>query len=478
MDSRCGLLAPPSDDTPAAGEDIFAQQLLSSALPDGLSAHNDETYSVSFSLGDKSYGGQLKQSPSQSFDGSPVPLPGEIHLSQSQAKAIGASVGDTITVSPMAGYAQLPGEQKSAITLTVSRVSPSYVAAVADDQWRDRQAMLASEINSWRLESTAPLRWEQVYALNQQGFVIHTSEFIGTLPPADQVLSDPGQGATSSTDNGIFNVDRVAVANAISFVVVTLIIAVVLLSLVAPVFAIMAASHSSLYALMRSQGATRGQITATVTTYGLAFGILGTALGAIFGTAAGYAWWTMSFPGWRFTPQWGYLAFLWIGAVIGITVAAAIPAIYQARLDIIAAISGVIPGRMRTFTKRNTIAPVLLLGFAVTLALAQWVLPSTMLRDFFDYASPALILVCLALLLACIPSLLFFFSKIWPRLSHPLGLATFGTSGCALHLGHRGLDERHLHPHHDDHAYPQQLCTLAEFGEEGTQRIRRCRLFL
>lgn len=322
------------------------------------------------------------------------------------------------------------------------------------------------------------MRWEQVYALNQQGFVIHTSEFIGTLPPADQVLSDPGQGATSSTDNGIFNVDRVAVANAISFVVVALIIAVVLLSLVAPVFAIMAASHSSLYALMRSQGATRGQITATVTTYRLAFGILGTALGAIFGTAAGYAWWTMSFPGWRFTPQWGYLAFLWIGAVIGITVAAAIPAIYQARLDIIAAISGVIPGRMRTFTKRNTIAPVLLLGFAVTLALAQWVLPSTMLRDFFDYASPALILVCLALLLACIPSLLFFFSRIWPRLSHPLGLATFGTSGCALHLGHRGLDERHLHPHHDDHAYPQQLCTLAEFGEEGTQRIRRCRLFL
>ncbi|WP_197020807.1 ABC transporter permease [Corynebacterium vitaeruminis] len=388
---------------------------LGSALPDGVSVPYQEVFSLDLSSGNTRSYSPVYQMPAEYFPFAKAPNPGEIYLSQHAAKQLGVSVGDSVSLSAPEAYEFRPGESDQTLTLRVADISPGAYSAVVEPLWRDPGAVSLSEVSWWGLYHSTPLTWDEVKELNAAGFVVATDDFEHNPPPADQVDPEFHEAEEVSPGPNSYPEEWFWAVLYISFFGIA---AVIVLSLVSPVFMIAAVRQSRVYALMRSQGATRAHIRATVAAYGLVYGVLGSGLGVLAGLACSFAYWEWRFPAWPFHVVSWHLAVVTLVAIVGALVSAFVPAIIQSRQDIIAGVSGAFPGRMWRMHPWMWVGPVFLVVLGAALAALRLARLSYWTAQSLELFAPVAALLGLVGLIASGPALVAAFSA----LSRPLPL--------------------------------------------------------
>lgn len=142
--------------------------------------------------------------------------------------------------------------------------------------------------------------------------------------------------------------------------------AVILLTLLAPAFTTSVSRQTRNFALMASQGATPRQLFASVLTYGLIAGLIGSSLGVAGGMVTAWFHWRLNYPGWPVTVAWWHVPLLWVAGVAAATVAAWLPAWIVSRTSITQGLQGATNDRMMSWRRWMLVGPVLL-----TVALAS-----------------------------------------------------------------------------------------------------------
>jgi len=347
--------------------------------------------------------------------GSPDLQPGDVVLSESAAKQLKVSIGDTVRATDV-GKPNDPATSNreddritlnaADTTLTVKEIIPnnihssSYVIAPtflpATDVPNNARV-------TWVFSGKGDLSWDDVKALNKMGLVVSTQKFQNhpeTVPVADRYPEF--QSDRSSTEN--FDTNDSMITELTSYVIELtfyLLLTCLMLATISPVFAVATSRQTKVYALMRSQGANRRHIRWAVMAYGTVSGAIGATIGIVLGTILGWGYWKIAHPGWPFITDVGTLAIGFSIAVVGSTVAAFIPAIIVAKGEIMAGVAGMQPDRIRRWRRWMWTGPALVLMMLVVL-LVEWLghpITHFVNRDAFSGAMYDLIWSVLVLLL-------------------------------------------------------------------------------
>ncbi|STC69958.1 FtsX-like permease family protein [Corynebacterium pilosum] len=356
------------------------QRTLEAALPDfNIASTVDATV-------DLSAGGltasinviQVSYSPATALPG-----PNEVYLPTEIMQRLGVNIGDTVTAE---GHG----------TWTITGRAATYQAVVAAPTLLDPATVTTDDalddagvFVTWHAVGSETMTWEDVQRLNAQGFIVESKDLHQHSALSDQIFIDVLAWAT-------------------------LLVAMIFLFLfVTPVFSLAAGKQARTYALMRSQGATRGHIRQSVVAYGLFTGLIGATAGVLLGIGAASAYWLVRYPEWPLAIDVPTTGVIWLGAVIGAFVAAFIPAIITTRLPLAAAIAGGAPDKMLRFRPWMLLGLVFLavgIGLSLLTSASETTLYSAAGLEAFSW--PAILLFVLARTLS------------WP-------LIVIGLAGCA-----------------------------------------------
>lgn len=361
--------------------------------------------------------------------------PGEIVLNKDDAERIGASIGDKVQVS--VDFSQRSEQPKVKVKeLRVVGFTGSYSGyTVAPSLIGPEEPGYYNYSGSSGFLNGEQLRWEDVLELNKRGFVLMNSYFYEHKPPLEQIPAQYRNDADPEFDSwfSFSNISSslrhpAAIALMLLFWLalfsVNIVLAILILTIISPVFTIAAARQNGVYSLMRSQGATRGHIRFAVLTYGFLNGLLGAVLGLLLGLVSGFVITKVQFPQWPFRTEWQSLLLYVLVAIVGGVCATVIPAFLQARQDIIAGVQGASAGRLRRFKKWMLIGPVGLAVLMLGTAYSYWrsgVYTLSTVWDGHQLIVMALLPFWLIFLVACAPWIIYLLGSA--RMALPVRLA-------------------------------------------------------
>ena len=347
--------------------------------------------------------------------GSPDLRPGDVVLSESAAKQLKVGIGDTVRATDV-GKPNDPATSTheddritlnaADTTLTVKEVIPNNIHSssyVIAPTFLPTTNVPNNARVTWVFSGKDDLSWDDVKSLNKVGLVVSTQKFQNhpeLVPVADRYPDfQSGRGSMQNSDT-----NDSMIAQLTSYVIELtfyLLLTCLMLATISPVFAVATSRQTKVYALMRSQGASRRHIRWAVMTYGTVSGAIGATIGIILGTILGWGYWKIAHPGWPFITDAGTLAIGFSIAVVGSTVAAFIPAIIVAKGEIMAGVAGMQPDRIRRWRPWMWIGPALVLMMLAVL-LVEWLghpITHFVNRDAFSGAMYDLIWSVLVLLL-------------------------------------------------------------------------------
>lgn len=279
-----------------------------------------------------------------------VPAPGEIALDKSDAETLGVAVGDSVTV-----WAEgRPNEKK---TLTVSELTPANQAITSEPLIAAHASPTVDQIGTVSVFTSHELTWSEVKQFNRSGFVLFGDEVSALeVPESEQYQQFTDLEESLNAGDGTRGIYE-----SIAWFALFLTAAIVVLLLISPVFSISASKNTSIFALMRSQGASKRDVFRAVIFYGLVVGIIGTAIGWLVGIAASFATWRFNYPTWAFEPDGIWIVLIPIVAVIGSVIVSMLPATLASRIDIIAGITGSPTGKLMRWRHWMWAGPILLI---------------------------------------------------------------------------------------------------------------------
>ena len=347
--------------------------------------------------------------------GSPDLRPGDVVLSESAAKQLKVGIGDTVRATDV-GKPNDPATSTheddritlnaADTTLTVKEVIPNNIHSssyVIAPTFLPTTNVPNNARVTWVFSGKDDLSWDDVKSLNKVGLVVSTQKFQNhpeLVPVADRYPDfQSGRGSMQNSDT-----NDSMIAQLTSYVIELtfyLLLTCLMLATISPVFAVATSRQTKVYALMRSQGASRRHIRWAVMAYGTVSGAIGATIGIILGTILGWGYWKIAHPGWPFITDVGTLAIGFSIAVVGSTVAAFIPAIIVAKGEIMTGVAGMQPDRIRRWRPWMWTGPALVLMMLAVL-LVEWLghpITHFVNRDAFSGAMYDLIWSVLVLLL-------------------------------------------------------------------------------
>jgi len=327
------------------------------------------------------------------LDGS-APGRGEVVLSGAAAEHLGLGVGDTLVAS------QRVGEQEA------------EVSGIIEIPWNLNEqfvigAMFQAPPGGWLLDTPEELTYEDALALNELGVTVWATSLLDR-PPTD------GMYYTDELDASLFMI--------IGLIVVVVAMEVILLA--GPAFAISARRRTREFALMSANGATPAQIRRVVLAGGVLFGLIAAFIGITVGIVAVLA--GMPFlegiyghrsAGLRVMPV---LQVALVAVAIGTGLLSALAAAISAsRINVVAALIGRTPGRKGS--KRWLVIGLLMLGAGVASGFAG------VTMNAFPLMATAIVLAQLGLVV-CTPALLSVTAKLgrWMPLAPRMALREAG----------------------------------------------------
>lgn len=241
--------------------------------------------------------------------------PGEVLVSKAGA-AHGIPATGSLTLFDVAGH-------PSKLTVVGRATTPNA---------EDLVALPAAHTDSWILQRSSPVRWSEVKQLNWYGLVVTSREVIHHPAQAD---ADPVTG-----------MDYSPVPPAV-WVLLGVGLVIVIALLAGPAFAASGSRHRRALAQLASNGATKRQLRKYVLAQALLLGalaalasiVLGAGLGAIAAKLYGRLSPTSAAPG-PIELRWGWGLLLFAIAVFASLVAAFVPAVAAARVNLIAVLRG------------------------------------------------------------------------------------------------------------------------------------------
>ena len=349
-----------SDDNPPAANETISQQRISELLGNDFHVQILVTGAADISVGDRQVSVQMVQVPdSQMLPGAPEFGPTEVALGEYAAKHLGAEVGTQVDLK-----VNLDGNRQQATgtteQFTVATIVPGSNSYVVQPAMVSLDHIPAGATSTFQLSSNRDLTWNEVEKLNQEGLVVRSQSFSND-PHAlrvDQMYpeyQDQLAQAQAMIPAAGWSVN---VAEAVAYVVFYGLMMTMALFLISPVFANATSRQTKVYALMRTQGASRKHILLAVMAYGTIAGIIGASLGAILGSLTGYFSWVHSYPGWPVAVDIPYIAYVVATTVAGATISAFLPALLSAKGSIMAGVAGAQPDRIRKWHKWMTLGPI------------------------------------------------------------------------------------------------------------------------
>ena len=375
---------------PAPGS---ALELLEQHLPEGFEAELHYTSWGSATSDNRRTGLNVQQRATGT-----IPPPGQIYLPNSAAQALRVEAGDTFTFTP-------EGPDAADVELTVAGIAPGYHALVGEPTLLDPadspESVPGSDRSTWVITGPEEFTWDDVLALNAVGFTVRAEDVIDNPPPPEQVpekfrtVHYPSTGSSDAVTLLLMGT-------------VALIVVVLFLLVISPVFTIATSRMARIFALMSSQGATRGHIRVAVLAYGLIAGVIGASVGAALGVGAATVSWMLTYPGWPLAVPWNYVALLWLLAVAASTAAATLPAWVVSRASISAGVQGAAPDRLLRWRPWMAVGPVGLVLLAVV-AVVMWL---TLSHEVISYYGPLPALALVVLLAASAPALVWVLGRM------------------------------------------------------------------
>ena len=224
---------------------------------------------------------------------------GEILLSETQARRLRASLGDTVDVSTLAAEGSAPSHR----ALTVVGIG---VGRGSDNSWIAGAALpgvLASRppdptgeqpVGSYLVATGRDLTWADVRALNKIGVLVTSRSVIESPPafcPVDVMcldsgpVIDPATGAPpdSRTESEIAKASRVAAQYAAIAGVVVVLVVLQIALLAGPAFAVQLRRRQRELGLVGASGGDAASLRRTVLASGVVLGVLGAVLGVAIG---------------------------------------------------------------------------------------------------------------------------------------------------------------------------------------------------
>ncbi|PWJ26445.1 putative ABC transport system permease protein [Branchiibius hedensis] len=274
-----------------------------------------------------------------------------------------------------------------------------------------------SYLPTWLIERDTPVTWSEVRQLNRYGLLVLSADVLRNPPPEDQIPVEMRE-LSGNTDIGAYALGA-------------LFLALIVILLTAPAFAVSASRQRRTLALAAANGAEQRQLRRAVLAQGVVLGGLSVVLGGLAGIGAAYVV-SQRLPvprSWQGPWDVPWLAVLGI-CLLGMAacvVAALLPALRLGRLDVV----GVMKGQSVSPPLRRRVA---LVGLFVTAASTAFLLLAPMTRQKFVTTSPtreacaaAVIALCLGGLMI-VPWLLVTLAKHSRRLPIALRMAARDTA--------------------------------------------------
>ena len=241
---------------------------------------------------------------------------------------------------------------------------------------------------TWLIERASPVTWAEVKRLNQYGLVVLSADVLRNPPPTDQV-SD-GSNDTTAADAGLYALGA-------------LFLALIVILLTAPAFAVSASRQRRTLALAAANGAEQRQLRRAVLAQGVVLGALSVLLGAAVGVVAAYVvtQWFPPTPAWigPWDVPWLPILGICLLGVVACVTAALLPALRLGRLDVV----GVMKGQSVSPPLHRWIA---WLGLAVTGVATAFLLLAPMSNSHFVTESPTRELCAAAIIALCLGGLM------------------------------------------------------------------------
>lgn len=237
-----------------------------------------------------------------------------------------------------------------------------------------------SEEGGWIVRGTSPVRWQDVRAVNDLGFRVHSRWVLEHPPTVDQLPED----VRGSVDG-----DTARTTLLVALAAVMLLVSTALL--VGPAFAVSAARQRRTLALAASNGATTAVLRRTVLAQALVLGAGSATVAVLAGVGAArvvVAWIERDGTSTLgpFDARLGTLAAIWACATASTVVAALVPARRLGRLDVVGVMRGQNvspPPSVRVFVLGGVLGAI---GAGLTLAGSGAVTPPRPVRLLLDTA--------------------------------------------------------------------------------------------
>jgi putative ABC transport system permease protein len=327
------------------------------------------------------------------LDGS-APGKGEVVLSEAAAEHLELGVGDMLVAD-----------------LTVG-TQEAEVSGIVEIPWNLNErfaigSMFATPPGGWLLDTPEELTYEDALALNELGVTVWAGSLIDQPSSEDVYYSD-------DLNTSLFMITGLIVV----------VVAMEVILLAGPAFAISARRRTREFALMSANGATPAQIRRIVLAGGILFGLIAACFAIALGVAAVFA-------GLPFLEGiYGYrsaglqvMPLLQV-ALVGVAIAtgmlsALAAAISASRINVVAALMGRTPGRKGS--KRWLVIGLLMLGAGVASGFAG------VTMSIFPLMAAAIVLAQLGLVV-CTPALLSAMAKLgrWLPLAPRMALREAG----------------------------------------------------
>lgn len=245
-----------------------------------------------------------------------------------------------------------------------------------------------SSATQWLIERAAPMTWDEVRHLNRYGLVMLSAKVLRNPPPADEVPAVVTSGSTN--DAGVWILGAVFLA-------------LIVILLTAPAFAVSASRQRRTLALAAANGAEQRQLRRAVLAQGVVLGGLSVALGSVVGVGAAYVVSQVLPVAQSWAGPWDVPWFMILGiAALGLAscvLAAMLPAIRLGRLDVV----GVMKGQSVSPPLRRWVAWI---GLALSVASAAFLLLAPMDRTNFVTMSPTREMCAAAVVGLCLGALM------------------------------------------------------------------------
>ena len=259
----------------------------------------------------------------------------EVDLTPRTMKEFGARIGSEIALPASASHSREPA------TFTVVGTMYQPNATTADEVFALPTAPASSSqsMQGWFVLNPGGVGWNQVQAMNKDGYVVTSREVVLDPPPASQVPYNALRAADGLVNQGAIDATNAAV---IGVTVGIGLLEVVLLA--GPAFAVSARRRGREYAILGAAGADAGHLRRIVLADGLVLGTVAGVVGAVlgFGTAAAVLPWLGlrgSLPGHVHVDVLRVVGVAVLSMILGLC-SAWMPARSVARRDILATLSG------------------------------------------------------------------------------------------------------------------------------------------